>query len=98
MLHTVRRGAPPAPALQAVKQWTAERFALPGDTVIVVAEMQCAAPGCPPLETVVVFWLGAQRHQFKIFKPLREVAPGDLPYAWQRESLAVEDGAGFDCC
>ena len=61
-------------ALEQVRQWTRARFGLPADAVILVAEMACGLPGCPPLETVVVFWLGEKRHQFKIFKRLAEVA------------------------
>ena len=36
-------------------------------------------PGCPPLETVVAFWTADERrHQFKLYKPLREVLYDDV--------------------
>ncbi len=51
------------------------------------------------LETVVAFWTeDATRHQFKMFKPVREVSSDDLPSAWLKDSLAVPEGFGCDCC
>ena len=50
--------------LERVKEWTRERFKLAGDVPVLVAEIACGLPGCPPLETVVVFWTeGDRRHQ-----------------------------------
>ena len=70
-------------ALDRVKEWTRSRFKLPEDAAILVTEVVCALPGCPPLETVVAFWTDADtRHHFKVFKPVAEVAPDDLPPAW----------------
>jgi len=40
----------------------------------------------------------AQRYQFKLFKPLAEVVVDDLPFAWLKDALAVQEGAGWDCC
>jgi nitrate reductase delta subunit len=85
-------------ALEQVRQWTRARFGLPADAVILVAEIACGLPGCPPLETVVVFWLGEKRHKFKIFKRLAEVALDDLPPAWLRDVLAGSEVVEFGCC
>jgi hypothetical protein len=86
-------------ALRRVKRWTRERFALPDDAVISVSEIACSLPGCPPLETVVVFWTTAEtRHHFKIFKPAEEVVEDDLPPAWMKNALIAVDGVGCDCC
>src|SRR5262245_13190575 len=87
-------------ALERARAWTRERFVLaPHDTVL-VAEIACGVPGCPPLETVVAFWTqgGAQRHQFKVFKPLDAVTLDDFPPAWMKGPLGVDDDAGWDCC
>ena len=43
-------------ALDRIREWTRERFTLPGDAGILVSEVECKLPGCPPLETVVAFW------------------------------------------
>jgi len=86
-------------ALERVKQWTRERFRLPHDAAILVAEVTCALPGCPPLETAVAFWTGTdQRHQFKVFKPVEQVVADDLPPSWMKNALVVVEGIGFECC
>ena len=41
-----------------MREWTRERFRLAADAIILVSEIACGLPGCPPLETVVVFWIG----------------------------------------
>jgi hypothetical protein len=87
-----------AEALERVRDWTRRRFALPGEATILAAEIACALPGCPPLETIVVFWSdAATRHRFKVFKPVEQVVEDDLPYAWLKEAL-IDDGSGFECC
>jgi nitrate reductase delta subunit len=85
-------------ALEQVRQWTRERFELPTEAVILVAEIACTLPGCPPLETVVAFWLDDKRHQFKIFKRPAEVILEDLPPAWLKDALAGSDADDFGCC
>jgi hypothetical protein len=83
--------------LEKIKGWTRERFTLPEEAVILVSEIGCTIPGCPPLETVVAFWTEDKKlHHFKLFKPLEEVVYDDLPWAWLMDSLA--DGDGFECC
>ena len=42
------------------------------DVTVMVNEMQCFEPNCPPLETVVTL-LGAKSIVFKLFKPVAEV-------------------------
>ena len=43
-------------ALERVRVWTRESLDLAADDAILVSEVACARPGCPPLETVVTFW------------------------------------------
>jgi nitrate reductase delta subunit len=95
------RRKPPgnAAAADRLRAWTRERFALPPDAPIMVAEVTCAVPGCPPLETVVAFWTGTDtRHHFKVFKPLAEVLADDLPPAFLKNALADIEGFGCECC
>jgi len=89
---------PDATAAEQVREWTRRRFALGADATVMAAELVCAVPGCPPLETVVAFWVGETRHHFKVFKPLAEVVEDDLPPAWLKSGLADVAGAGCDCC
>lgn len=76
------------------------RFRLAADDVLTVAEVECALPGCPPLETIIVFWTqaGARRHCYKIFKPVSDVGEDDLPPWWMKDALAVSDDFDFSCC
>ncbi len=98
MLGSLRKSPEQLQALDRVRAWTRERFALDGDAALLVTEVACGLPGCPPLETVVAFWTqGDIRHQFKIFKPAAQVVPEDLPYAWMKDGLAVPEGVGCDC-
>jgi hypothetical protein len=94
-----RKGPAHHAALERVRVWVRERFGLPVDDVILVSELACALPGCPPLETVVAFWTETdKRHHFKIFKPLAEVVADDLPPAWLKDALAVPEGGDCECC
>ena len=98
MLGSVRKSPERLQVLDRLEEWTRERFKLPRESAILVSEIACPLPGCPPLETVVAFWIAEQRYQFKLFKPVGEVACNDLPYAWLRDALAVPEGFECDCC
>ncbi len=84
-------------ALDRVREWVRARFSL-GDTAILVAEVACAVPGCPPLETVIAFWSDERRYHFKVFKPVAEVTDADLPPSWLKPALAVADDFECTCC
>src|SRR5687767_2785046 len=48
-----RQAAAKAEALERVKEWVRERFKLRPEDAIMVSEVTCTIPGCPPLETSV---------------------------------------------
>jgi nitrate reductase delta subunit len=98
MLGFIKKSREHVAALDRVRAWTRRRFALPVDATILVSEVACTLPGCPPLETVIAFWEGETRHHFKIFKPVAEVVYDDLPFAWLKEALAVPEDFACDCC
>jgi nitrate reductase delta subunit len=99
MLNPLQKSPEQLEALAQVREWTRVRFSLPEDAAILVSEVACGLPGCPPVETMVVFWTAdATRHQFKIFKSVQAVAAPDLPYAWLKDALAVPEGFEYDCC
>jgi nitrate reductase delta subunit len=99
VLRSFERHPAHAAALDRVRAWTRERFSLAEDAAILVSEVTCALPGCPPRETVVAFWTGnGQRHQFKLFKPVAEVVADDLPPAWLKNALFAIEGLGCECC
>ena len=99
-LGSFKRSPEHLQALDRVKEWTRERFSLPEEAAIMVLEVSCTIPGCPPLETVIAFWSDDKtRHDFKIFKRTEEIVADDLPPAWLRNSLiSEEDGISCDCC
>jgi nitrate reductase delta subunit len=85
-------------ALDRVSGWARNRFALDETETVMVSELSCAVPGCPPIETHVVFWTTAGRHHFKIFKPLADVVEDDLPPAFMKNALVALDGQDCACC
>ena len=92
---------PPAhvAALERVRDWTRERFGLGASASVLVAEVACAVPGCPPIETAVAFWTqGDRRHHFQVFKPVADVTEDDLPPSWMKDALVARDGEDCDCC
>jgi hypothetical protein len=87
-----------APAIERLIDWTRARFDLADNDIVVVTENTRALPGFPPRETVVGFWTGdGTRHHYRVFKPIEDVLPEDVPPAWLKASLAW-DGFDCDCC
>jgi hypothetical protein len=86
-------------ATRRLKAWTRDRFRLDPSAVVTAAQVACPVPGCPPVETIVVFWTAdGTRRRFKLFKPIAEVVYDDLPYAWLLGALVDDDGLGLECC
>ena len=98
MFAAVKKGPERFLVIERVTEWTRERFKLSSEAPISVSEIACPLPGCPPVETVVVFWIAERPHQFRLFKPVADVVREDLPYTWLKDALAVEEGAGRECC
>jgi hypothetical protein len=98
MLGFTTKGPDRAAAIVRLRGWTQARFALSGDETVMVSELACGVPGCPPIETHVVFWTAAGRHHFKIFKPLTQVSEDDLPPAFMKNALVALEGFECDCC
>jgi hypothetical protein len=87
------------PAAERVRALTRERFGLGPADVIAVSEASGALPGFPPVLTAVQFWTAdGRRHHFQMFKPLAAVRADDLPFAWQKDALAVADDFECSCC
>jgi len=98
MMRSPLRRADHGAALDHVRGWTQERFKLNADETVMVSEIACAVPGCPPIETHVVFWTDQGRHHFKVFKPLAEVVEDDLPPTFMKNALVALDGIDCACC
>ena len=75
-----------------------EAFGLGDADTVLVTEITCRLPGCPPLETVIAFWTAdTTRHHYRVFKKAIEVVANDLPPRWYRPALVVDDNASMDC-
>ena len=98
MLGFIKKGPKQGAASDRLRQWTRARFALAEDDTVMVSEVACGVPGCPPIETHTVFWTALGRHHFKIFKPLADVAEDDLPPAFMKNALIALEGIDCDCC
>lgn len=98
MLKTASRNTEQITAVRQIKAWTRERFALSDDVPVMVSEVACGLPGCPPLETIVTFWTAPEtRHAFKAFKPAGEVTLDDLPPRWMKNAI-ISYSDDLSCC
>jgi hypothetical protein len=70
----------PDPAhLAAIKGWVAEALALPDDVTVMVTELRCSEPGCPPLETVIALLRPSlPPEQRKLHKATAEITADDI--------------------
>jgi nitrate reductase delta subunit len=98
MLGFARNKPENSEASDRLRAWTRARFGLTDDATVMVSEVACGLPGCPPVETHLVFWTALGRHHFQIFKPLADVVVDDLPPAFMKNALIARDGADVDCC
>jgi hypothetical protein len=78
-----RGGAGYADALQRIRSWTTAALpagTLPGDDpTISITELNCAEPGCPPRETVIlVMWPDAPAWKLRVHKAMPDVEEGDV--------------------
>jgi hypothetical protein len=62
-----------------IKAWVSEAFGVADTATVLVTELRCSEPGCPPLETVIAL-LGASgpAKQYKLHKAVAEVTEADV--------------------
>lgn len=61
-----------------IKAWTTEILALDEETTVMVTELACSEPGCPPLETIVAVLRPGEQRQVKFHKPMAELTREEL--------------------
>jgi len=87
--------APSLAAVTSVQNWTRQRFKLAPEAPVLVSEVACRLAGCPPLETVVAFWMADDaRCQFRLYKPLAQVIYDDI--GWLMDLPGGQES--WDCC
>ncbi|MBM4128337.1 MAG: hypothetical protein FJ247_13585 [Nitrospira sp.] len=74
-----------------IKAWARTVFHLSDETTVMVTELECREPGCPPIETVIALLKGpGDTQQYKIHKTADEVGLSDI------EQLAVGEESHHD--
>jgi hypothetical protein len=69
-------------AMRRLKQLARELFEAADDDAVVVNELSCTEPGCPPIETIVALLrAGGEPRQVKVHKPAVDVTEDDLRHA-----------------
>ena len=64
-----------------------------------VEQLAATERGFPPFETRITFWTGNDaQHQYRVFKPARDVTAADLPPWWMKDALIVDEFPFCDCC
>ena len=72
-----------------VRQWVRELWQLGDEDSVLVTQLRCNEPGCPPLETVIVIAAaGRPTVQHKLHQPAAEVSRQDLKALRSEESRA----------
>ncbi len=62
-----------------VREWAEARFEPREDDVVMVTEVACGQPGCPPFETLIALMRpGRAPIKFKLFKALAGVSEQDV--------------------
>ncbi len=56
-----------------VKEWALATVTDADDAAVLVTELRCTEPGCPPLETVIAVLGTRSRREVRIYAPLAEV-------------------------
>lgn len=65
--------------VRAIKDWARESLQLSEEVTVMVTELRCTEPGCPPLETIVaVLPPTGERTHFKMHKCIDEVSYEDV--------------------
>ncbi len=65
--------------IDQIRYWTRQNLEFPPDAPIVVKEVPCVKPGCPPIETaIMVFLKGEPPRFYKIQKTINETTFDDI--------------------
>ena len=60
--------------LDQIRYWLRQNFPMPKDTPIVIKEVPCVKPACPPVETAIMaMQKNAPPRLFKVQKPINEI-------------------------
>jgi hypothetical protein len=69
---------PDATATARVKAWVTAALDPGDERTILVTELACTEPGCPPVETVIALLGPEEREQWKLHKPVAAITASDV--------------------
>ncbi len=79
MFRSAGAGAGGAAKTRQIKEWVRELLAPGDDVTILVSELTCREPGCPPVETVIALLRGRDdATKYTIHRPAAEVTREDI--------------------
>lgn len=71
--------ATPSPHLRELKETVRTLLGLDDDTAVMIRQLACTEPGCPPLETVVaVLPMNGSARRWTLHRPTDEITEDDL--------------------
>lgn len=79
-----------------VREWAEARFQPDDSDIVMVTEIECGQPGCPPLDTVIALLReGRAPVKFKLFKALAEVTEADVKRLGKPGWTMKDEGRGW---
>ncbi len=71
--------ATPNPQLRELKETVRTLLGLDDDTAVMIRQLACTEPGCPPLETVVaVLPMNGPARRWTLHRPTEQITEDDL--------------------
>jgi hypothetical protein len=71
--------AQPSPQLRELKETVRTLLGLDDDTAVMIRQLTCTEPGCPPVETVVVVLpMDGEARRWTLHQPAEQITPDDL--------------------
>lgn len=72
------------PATSTVKTWVRHHLGPNDDATVMVAELACREPGCPPTETVISILEPGATRSVHFHKPINEITEPDIAAAFAK--------------
>jgi hypothetical protein len=69
---------PDGTATARVKAWVTATLEPDDNRTILVTELACTEPGCPPVETVIALLQEGDRERWKLHKPAAAITEDDV--------------------
>jgi hypothetical protein len=80
------------PRARDVKAWVREAARVPEDATVLVTELSCSEPGCPPYEVVMAILAeGAPPLQKKLHKRLADLSRDEVVALWSGQADDRDD-------